>query len=140
MGRLATMYQRAPDDSAKHLAGIYTENRDDCLRTLRMLLRELLRMLHRDINLVVFCKVFLNSELNKKIESSKFRDRIFHSIVDIICLCMLLLVSPQVREASISLRVNKDSGTNNAILKKFYNQIELDSVSLIYIVEELMVP
>uniref|UniRef100_A0A1A9UJ01 Uncharacterized protein n=1 Tax=Glossina austeni TaxID=7395 RepID=A0A1A9UJ01_GLOAU len=140
MGMLATMFQTAPDDSAKHLAEIYKEfllQRDDCLRTLRVFLRELVRMLRNDINLVVFCKVFLNSrpELNKQIESSEFRDRIFHSIVDITCLCMLLSVSPQVREASISLRVNKDNSSNNAILMKFYNQmcqIQLDSVSWMY--------
>ncbi|KAM7343453.1 integrator complex subunit 1 [Cochliomyia hominivorax] len=140
MGMLATMFQAAPDDSAKFLAEIYKEfllQRDDCLRTLRVFLRELVRMLRNDINLVVFCKVFLNGrpELNKQIESSEFRDRIFHSMVDIICLSMLLSVSPQVREASISLRITKDNTASNAVLLKFYNQmcqIQLDCVSWMY--------
>ncbi|XP_005181261.2 integrator complex subunit 1 [Musca domestica] len=140
MGMLATMFQTAPDESAKCLAEIYKEfllQREDCLRTLRVFLRELVRMLRNDINLVVFCKVFLNGrpELNKQIENSEFRDRIFHSMVDIACLCMLLSVSPQVREASISLRVTKDNAANNAILLKFYNQmcqIQLDCVSWMY--------
>uniref|UniRef100_A0A1I8PSA0 Uncharacterized protein n=1 Tax=Stomoxys calcitrans TaxID=35570 RepID=A0A1I8PSA0_STOCA len=140
MGMLATMFQTAPDDSAQYLAEIYKEfllQREDCLRTLRVFLRELVRMLRNDINLVVFCKVFLNGrpELNKQIESSEFRDRVFHSMVDIACLCMLLSVSPQVREASISLRVSKDNAANNAILLKFYNQmcqIQLDCVSWMY--------
>lgn len=137
---LATMFQASPDDSAKHLAEIYKEfllQRDDCLRTLRVFLRELVRMLRNDINLVIFCKVFLNGrpELNKQIEASEFRDRIFHSMVDLTCLCMLLSVSPQVREASISLRVTKDNAVNNAVLMKFYNQmcqIQLDCVSWMY--------
>ncbi|XP_073832821.1 integrator complex subunit 1 [Musca autumnalis] len=140
MGMLATMFQTAPDESAKCLAEIYKEfllQREDCLRTLRVFLRELVRMLRNDINLVVFCKVFLNGrpELNKQIENSEFRDRIFHSMVDIACLCMLLSVSPQVREASISLRVTKDNAANNAVLLKFYNQmcqIQLDCVSWMY--------
>uniref|UniRef100_A0A1B0AFK2 C2H2-type domain-containing protein n=1 Tax=Glossina pallidipes TaxID=7398 RepID=A0A1B0AFK2_GLOPL len=77
----ATMFQTAPDDYAKHLAEIYKAfllQRDDCLRTLRVFLRGLVRMLRNDIHLVAFCKVFLNSrpEVNKHIESSEFRDRI----------------------------------------------------------------
>lgn len=144
------MFQSLPDDSAKHLAEIYKEfllQRDDCIRTLRVFLRELVRMLRNDINLEVFCKVFLNSrpELNDQIINSEFHERIYNAMVDITCLSMLLSVSPQVREANISLRVaNKESNSSlnnnnqnnsNAILIRFYNQMrqmQLDAVSWMY--------
>lgn len=143
------MFQTAPDDSATHLAEIYKEfllQRDDCLRTLRVFLRELVRMLRNDINLMMFCKVFLNCrpDLNRQIENCEYRERIFHSIVDIVCLCMLLSGSPQVREASISLRVNNQNNPsslsnphnqNNVIVLKFYQQmcqIQLEAVTWMY--------
>lgn len=147
------MFQTLPDDSAKHLAEIYKEfllQRDDCIRTLRVFLRELVRMLRNDINLEVFCKVLLNSrpDLNEQIINSEYYERIYNAMVDITCLSMLLSVSPQVREASSSLRAaNKESNSSansiqssnqnnsNAILLRFYNQMrqmQLDAVTWMY--------
>ncbi|EDW71383.1 integrator complex subunit 1 [Drosophila virilis] len=139
MGMLATMFQTAPDQSAVNLAEIYQEfllQRDDCLRTLRVFLRELVRMLRFDVNLVKFCKAFLSEreELNQQIEQFDFKERIFNSVVDIVCLCMFLSATPQAREGSLSLKTNRDVKNNQALIRLYnqMSQIQLDSVSWMY--------
>ncbi|EDV37526.1 uncharacterized protein Dana_GF11361 [Drosophila ananassae] len=139
MGMLATMFQTASDQSAATLAEIYQEfllQRDDCLRTLRVFLRELVRMLRFDVNLVKFCKTFLSEreDLIPQIEQFEFKERIFQSMVDIVCLCMFLSATPQAREASLSLKTNRDTKNNQALLKLYnqMSQIQLDTVSWMY--------
>ncbi|XP_060659679.1 integrator complex subunit 1 [Drosophila nasuta] len=139
MGMLATMFQTSPDQSAVNLAEIYQEfvlQRDDCLRTLRVFLRELVRMLRFDVNLVKFCKTFLSErdELNQQIEHFEFKERIFHSMVDLVCLCMFLSATPQAREGSLSLKTNRDVKNNQALIKLYnqMSQIQLDAVSWMY--------
>ncbi|XP_067629113.1 integrator complex subunit 1 isoform X2 [Eurosta solidaginis] len=139
MGMLATMFQTSAEQSSHYLAEIYKEfllQREDCLRTLRVFLRELVRVLRYDMNIVKFCQSFMKEriELLEQIERSEFKDRIFHSMVDILCLCMLLSVSPQIREACIMLRSNKEI-KNNPTLLNFYSQmsqIQLEAVSWMY--------
>lgn len=135
----ATMFQTSPDQSAVNLAEIYQEfllQRDDCLRTLRVFLRELVRMLRFDVNIVKFCKTFLSEreELSPQIEHFEFKDRIFHSMVDIVCLCMFLSATPQAREGSLSLKSNRDVKNNQALIKLYnqMSQIQLDAVSWMY--------
>ncbi|XP_053675134.1 integrator complex subunit 1 [Anopheles nili] len=129
MGMLAMMFQTKPTESAANLAEIYQEfllQREDVLRTLRFFLRELVKMLRYDINLTVFCKVLLQNraDLSPQIASSEFRDRIFHSIVDLVCLCMFLSVSPQIREANVSIRSGREMKSSTA-LSAFYQQQSL---------------
>uniref|UniRef100_A0A182P4W0 Uncharacterized protein n=1 Tax=Anopheles epiroticus TaxID=199890 RepID=A0A182P4W0_9DIPT len=126
MGMLAMMFQTKPTESAANLAEIYQEfllQREDVLRTLRFFLRELVKMLRYDINLTVFCKMLLQNraDLIPQIASSEFRDRIFHSIVDLVCLCMFLSVSPQIREANVSIRSGRETKSSSA-LSAFYQQ------------------
>uniref|UniRef100_A0A182JIG1 Uncharacterized protein n=1 Tax=Anopheles atroparvus TaxID=41427 RepID=A0A182JIG1_ANOAO len=127
MGMLAMMFQTKPTESAAHLAEIYQEfllQREDVLRTLRFFLRELVKMLRYDINLPVFCKALLQNpraELAPQIAGSEFRDRIFNSIVDLVCLCMFLSVSPQIREANVSIRSGRETKSSSA-LSAFYQQ------------------
>ncbi|XP_017839177.1 integrator complex subunit 1 [Drosophila busckii] len=139
MGMLATMFQTSPDQSAVNLAEIYQEfllQRDDCLRTLRVFLRELVRMLRFDVNLVKFCKQFVSvrEDLTPQIEQFEFRERVFHSMVDIVCLCMFLSATPQAREGSVSLKTNRDVRNNQALIKLYtqMSQIQLDSMFWMY--------
>uniref|UniRef100_A0A182QY68 Uncharacterized protein n=1 Tax=Anopheles farauti TaxID=69004 RepID=A0A182QY68_9DIPT len=126
MGMLAMMFQTKPTESAANLAEIYQEfllQREDVLRTLRFFLRELVKMLRYDINLTVFCKVLLQNraDLTPQIAGSEFRERIFHSVVDLVCLCMFLSVSPQIREANVSIRSGRETKSATA-LSTFYQQ------------------
>lgn len=127
MGMLASIFQTKPDESAMHLATIYQEfllQREDCLRTLRVFLRELVKMLRYDIKLTVFCEAFLmcDPSIVAQIENFEFRDRVFHAMTDLVCLCMLLSVSPQIREANISMRTGREI-KGSKILNEYYDQM-----------------
>ncbi|XP_058814949.1 integrator complex subunit 1 [Topomyia yanbarensis] len=145
MGMLATMFQAKPSESATHLAEIYQEcllQREDVLRTLRVFLRELVKMLRYDIHLMVFCKALLinRPDLTPQIANFEFRDRIFHSIADLICLCMFLSVSPQIRESNASIRSGREPKSSPA-LTTFYQQmstIQFDALTWMHEVVPLL--
>ncbi len=57
MGILAAIFQTKPEPAANHLAEIYQEfllQKDDCLKTLRVFLRELVKTLRYDIIFLKF--------------------------------------------------------------------------------------
>lgn len=127
MGMLASIFQTKPDESARHLAAIYQEfllQREDCLRTLRVFLRELVKMLRYDIKLTVFCQAFLmsNPNIEHQFENFEFRDRVFYAMIDLVCLCMFLSVSPQIREANVLLRAGRET-KGSKILVEYYDQM-----------------
>lgn len=127
MGMLASIFQAKPDESARHLAVIYQEfllQREDCLRTLRVFLRELVKTLRYDIKLTVFCEalVISNANIMHQIENFEFRDRVFFATIDLVCLCMFLSVSPQIREANVLLRAGRET-KGSKILIEYYDQM-----------------
>lgn len=139
MGMLASMFQAKPEESAQHLADIYQEfllQREDCLRTLRVFLRELVKVLRFDIKLTVFCKKLLTTSkaLAAQCETVDYRDRILYSMVDLVCLCMFLSVSPQIKEANVSMRTGREYKGSNVLIE-FYDQmsqIQCDALQWIY--------
>lgn len=94
-------------------------NKDDYLRSLRALLKEVNRVLRHDFNLLSIVHSLLRErkELTNIIRESEFRERIFISLADLVCMCMLLCVSPQVRDASTQ------SKRDPAILQAFQMQV-----------------
>lgn len=139
MGMLATMFQAKPEEAAQHLAEIYQEfllQREDCLRTLRVFLRELVKVLRFDIKLTVFSKKLLSCgpAVAAQIEAVDYRDRIYYSLVDLVCLCMFLSVSPQIKEANVSIRAGREN-KGSKILIEFYDQmsqIQCDALQWMY--------
>lgn len=139
MGMLASIFQVKPDESARHLATIYQEfllQREDCLRTLRVFLRELVKMLRYDIKLTVFCQAFLSNSSNfhHQIEAFEFRDRVFYAMADLVCLCMFLSVSPQIRETNALIRAGRET-KGSKILVEYYDQmtrIQREAVKWMY--------
>lgn len=106
MPMLGVMFQHSPELSAKLLAEIFQDlllNREDYLRPLRALLREIVRVCRYDLNLQAMCMNLMKErpEYIALVEAFEFKERVFLSIVDLICLCLLLAVSPQVREAAV---------------------------------------
>ena len=139
MGILATIFQAKPEAAATNLAEIYQEFlllRDDCLKTLRVFLRELVKMLRYDINLVVFCKALMSDrpEFIQQVEASEFRERCCYAIADLVCLCRFLSVSPQIRDAHNA--VNKSShDQKSSLVYNFYNtmsQIQYESLTWMF--------
>lgn len=127
MGMLASMFQAKPEEAAQHLAEIYQEflmQREDCLRTLRVFLRELVKMLRFDIKLTVFAKMLVTptKTMRSLCESVDYRDRIVASMTDLVCLCMFLCVSPQIKEANVSFRSGREN-RSSGVLIDYYQQI-----------------
>lgn len=86
-----------------------------------------------DINLMIFCKSFMQirEDIQKQIAHFEFKDRFFASMVDLICLSMFLSVSPQIREAIVSIK-NGRSEKGSTTLYTFYSQmseIQCDALS-----------
>lgn len=105
MPMIAVMFQAAPETAANVLAEIFQDlllNKDDYLRSLRALLREIVRVLRFDINLYALCKSLVKErkELSIALMEFEHKDRMFVSIADLICLAMFLGISPQVKEAA----------------------------------------
>lgn len=127
MGILATIFQAKPEAAATTLAEIYQDFlllRDDCLKTLRVFLRELVKTLRYDINLVTFCKTLMSdrAEFIQAIETSEFRERCCFAIADLVCLCRFLSVSPHIRDAHNA--INKSShDQKSSLVYNFYNQM-----------------
>lgn len=122
MPMLAIMFQTLPEQAAKLLAEIFQEllmNREDYLRPLRTLLREIVRVCRHDINLATFSRTLMSDrpDLAQQLLTFEFKDRMFMSIADLLCLCMLMAISPQVKEAgTLSQRADKKDVT---LLKNF---------------------
>ncbi|XP_032686897.1 integrator complex subunit 1 isoform X2 [Odontomachus brunneus] len=125
MPMLAIMFQTLPEQSAKLLAEIFQEllmNREDYLRPLRALFREIVRVCRHDINLLTFTRTLMSerADLAQQLINFEFKDRMFMSIADLLCLCMLMAISPQVKEAAtLSQRADKKDVT----LKNFQTNV-----------------
>lgn len=127
MGILASIFQAKPEEAATSLAEIYQEFlllRDDCLKSLRSFLRELVKQLRSDIDLVIFCKALMNdrAEFVEQLEKCDFSDRVCFSIADLVCLCRLLCVSPQVRDAH-NIITKSTNDQKSSLVYSFYNQM-----------------
>lgn len=139
MGILATIFQAKPDAAATNLAEIFQDFlllRDDCLKSLRMFLRELVKMLRFDINLVMFCKALMadRPEFIPQVEASEYRERCCFAIADLVCLCRFLSVSPQVRDAH-NIVTKSSHEQKSSLVYNFYSQmsqIQYDSLTWMF--------
>lgn len=142
MGILATIFQSKPEAAATNLAEIYQEFlllRDDCLKSLRMFLRELVKMLRYDINLVVFCKALMANrpEFIEQIEKSEFRERCCFAIADLVCLCRFLSVSPHIRDAHNAI-TKSSHDQKSSLVYNFYNQMsQIQYESLTWMLQQV---
>ncbi|CAH1794337.1 unnamed protein product [Owenia fusiformis] len=125
---LGVAFQHAPDKSARLLAEIFQDllaNKDDYLRALRALLREIGRQLRHDITFSEFALGLMQERLEARFMDmeQQFKERYVQSISDLITLSALLCVGPQVREASAAYTRGdyKDIET----VRKFQRQISV---------------
>ncbi|KAK8386997.1 hypothetical protein O3P69_017976 [Scylla paramamosain] len=103
MSILSVIFQFAPEHAAIILAEEFQEllcNREDYLRALRALLREIVRALRHDMQFQKFCQGLMKDRKDAAFrESFEFKERMFHSVTDLIVLTMFVAISPQVRES-----------------------------------------
>lgn len=103
---ISIMFQHSPEKSTKVLAEVFQEmiaQKEDYLKTLRGLLREIVRALrHEHINYMLFAQ-YLTEEGQPFIDldPSEFaiRERAVTSITDLLTMIMFLSLSPAVKEA-----------------------------------------
>ena len=107
MAVLTVLVTHWPERSASYLADVFVElllNRDDYLRALRALLREMMRALRHELPLTTFCSALLQGTMVEPRESLlkefEFKDRLVSSVVDLVTLCIFLAVNPLVRESA----------------------------------------
>lgn len=87
MPMLGVMFQTLPEQSAKLLAEIFQDllmNREDYLRPLRALLREIVRVCRHDINLLTFARTLMGErqDIAQQLLNFEFKERVFISIAD----------------------------------------------------------
>ncbi|UYV71556.1 INTS1 [Cordylochernes scorpioides] len=118
---VALIFQHAPDQAPRVLAEVFRDlllRKDDYLRVLRALLREIVRTLRHDLNFGAFCLGLLQ-ERKDPVANTTFREleqslkeRYFYAIADLVVLTIFLAISPSVREvaAAYSRGDKKDIG------------------------------
>eukprot|EP00111_Clytia_hemisphaerica_P010721 TCONS_00031321-protein len=128
MAILSVMFSYAPQQSAQHLSCVFQEllcNREDYLRAIRALFREIVRSLKYDINMVEFCRGLMQERRETSFLELEqiYKDRILVSIIDLITMACFLCVSPTVKE--LASAVTKDEKRDYTALKNFQQQIAL---------------
>ncbi|XP_048256851.1 integrator complex subunit 1-like [Haliotis rufescens] len=128
MSLVAVTFQISPEPAAKMLAEIFQDllaNKDDYLRALRALLREIVRTLRHDMNFTAFCLGLMQERSEAKFTDleAAFKERFVMSIADLITLSVLMGITPAVREAVASLArgEHKDLET----LQQFKQQVAM---------------
>lgn len=136
MQLLSTMFQFSSSKATKYLASLIHEflAKEDCLRQVRILLREIVRTLRHDhINMTkVVAALTENNSCFSRIESPEVLIRIMLSIADLIPLCMFVIISPSVKE-SLSKPEKKD------VLRSTQSQIaEIQRLAIIWMQKVVM--
>ncbi|XP_054707879.1 integrator complex subunit 1-like [Uloborus diversus] len=103
MQLISIIFQHSPDRAANVLAEVFLDllcNREDYLRALRALLREIVRTIRHELNFSVFCVGLLQERKDAAFLELEMplKERIFLSITDLIVLAIFLGVSPAVKE------------------------------------------
>ena len=126
MQLISVCFQNAPEKSTKVLATLFQELilKDDYLKSLRGLLRDIVRALRYDyLNMTLFVATLVELEHTSALDlldtnDPVQRERVFSSIIDLITLSMFLSVSPSIKEAaSFSKSDRKD------IMRSFQIQV-----------------
>ncbi|KAK2152727.1 hypothetical protein LSH36_320g00001 [Paralvinella palmiformis] len=144
MALLSVMFNMASEHSAKLLAEVFQDllsNRDEYLRGLRILLREIVRGVRQDMNFVEFALGLMKERTDSKFTEmeTQHKDRLFMSLADLITLTALLSVSPAVKEVASAL-IRGDQKDLEA-LHSFQNQmavIQRDAVSWLHTIAPKM--
>ncbi|ELT96897.1 hypothetical protein CAPTEDRAFT_224526 [Capitella teleta] len=105
---ITVMFQFESDQSAKLLAEVFQDllsHKEDYLRAVRSLFREICRVARQDINFTEFCLGLMQERTEKKFKDldPTLKERMFLGIADLISLTILLCVTPGVREAASAL-------------------------------------
>ncbi|XP_019614901.1 PREDICTED: integrator complex subunit 1-like [Branchiostoma belcheri] len=135
MSLLAVLFQHSPEEAAKYLAVVFQElltNREDYLRAVRALLREIIRALRGDLNFAAFCRSLMQERSEPQFTDMEghLKERLLLQLTDLICLGCLLSVTATVKEAASAVS-RGDKKVDVETLRRFQLQssvIQRDSV------------
>ncbi|XP_002435477.4 integrator complex subunit 1 [Ixodes scapularis] len=105
MQLLSVIFQHSPEKAAKVLAEVFQDlliNKDDYLRCLRALFREIIRSLRHDLNFTAFCLGLMQERKEAQFQEvdQTLKERLFVSLTDLIVKAIFLAITPAVREAA----------------------------------------
>lgn len=147
MQLLSIIFLHSPDQAAKVLSDVFLDllcNRDDYLRALRALLREIVRTVRYDLNFSIFCIGLLQERRDQTFLDLEptLKERVFLSITDLIVLAIFLGVSPAVKEQfSTCSRGEKKDLTHLRNYQVQVSTIQKDAVWWLYsVVPKLFKP
>ncbi|KAF7987873.1 hypothetical protein HCN44_003736 [Aphidius gifuensis] len=88
-------------------------NKEDYLRALRAFFRDIVRVCKHDLNLLTVAKTLIadRPSIYSLINEYDYKERLFSSIIDLICLCMLL-GKPQIKDTSNLVQRGDKKDTN----------------------------
>ncbi|OWF40859.1 integrator complex subunit 1-like [Mizuhopecten yessoensis] len=129
MALISVMFQTSSTLATKVLAEIFQDllsNKEDYLRALRALLREIARTLKQDIKLSSFCLNLMQERTDSKFleMDNSLRERYIMSVADMVAVTILIGITPSVREA-------KGDKQDSEVLHKYRQQtamIQRDAV------------
>ena len=125
MQLIAAFFQQDCERSAIVLAHIFQElllQPEDCLRSLRVLLREIVRVVHHELKFSQFA-LALMQEITLPVfrdADAKLQERTFLSLNSLICLTILLSCKPSIRDIAMS-----STKTDVLPLIKFQNEVAI---------------
>ncbi|XP_065065814.1 integrator complex subunit 1-like [Rhopilema esculentum] len=128
MSILQVIFQIEPENAAKYLALVFQDllaNREDYIKALKALFREVVRVLRFEINFVAFCRGLMQERNDSFFADldQPLKDRIFSSLVSLICMAMLVSVSPAVKEIAVAM--GRGEKRDLSVLQEFQTQISL---------------
>ncbi|XP_060071544.1 integrator complex subunit 1-like [Ylistrum balloti] len=129
MALISVMFQTSSAQATKVLAEIFQDllsNKEDYLRALRALFREIARTLKQDLKLSSFCLNLMQERTDSKFTEmdSALRERYILSVADMVAVTILIGITPSVREA-------KGDKQDSEVLHKYRQQtamIQRDAV------------
>ncbi|CAG2249830.1 INTS1 [Mytilus edulis] len=106
MALITVLFQNSQDQAARILAEIFQDllaNKDDYLRAVRALLREIARNLRHDVHFSAFCLGLMQERNEPKFSDMEpaFKERYASSVADIVALTVFLGITPTIRETAV---------------------------------------
>lgn len=145
MPLLTVVFSHSPDQAAKILAEIFQDllvNKDDYLKALRILLREIVRCTRLDMNFSTFCLGLMQERTESKFTEMEpnLKERYIMSLADLISMDILLSISPSIREAAAGFMQGDPKNLELIhVFKRQVGVIQRDSVWWLHVVVPKMV-
>ncbi|XP_003746940.2 integrator complex subunit 1 [Galendromus occidentalis] len=108
MSLISVILQHSPDRAARVLAEIFQDllaNREDYLRALRALFREIIRSLRHELDFHSFCLGLMTERKDLQIANFELplKERLMSQVADLITLATFMAITPAVKDCATAL-------------------------------------